>query len=898
MSIAEVHCLVRAILATPPGLMDAPLDDTRPARIPDPRNATPAMAQWFAIKAAHPDALVFFRMGDFYELFFGDAEAAAAALDIALTHRGDHEGTPIPMCGVPMHAADAYLSRLIRRGFRVAIAEQMEDAKSRTGKAPIRREVIRLITPGTLTEETLLEAGRPNLLLALAETPEGIGAAWLDVSTGLFETALVRKAELPALLGRLDAAEIVAPPSLPLGEDEGRRAPETAPSAPLAARRRIAEAFGVASLEAFGAFSDAEAVAACVALDYVRATQAGKLPRLGRPSPRAEAGRLAMDAATRASLEIVRARDGGPHCLLSSVQRTLTGAGARLLAERLASPISDPEAIAARQDEWTALAATPEVAASLRSALKGAPDIARALGRISVGRGSPRDLAAIRDGLVAAASAQAALDGPVPELLARARNWLRPSDELASNLSAALAEPLPGRADETGAIRVGFDPELDAERTLRDDTRRVIAQLQMDYAQRFGVASLKIRHHAQLGYVIEAPSVAVESLRVQPGLTLRQGMASGARFSTAELADLDRRIAEAAERAAAREKLVLSTLYVAVLNVADELAACAEAMAELDVAQSAALLASGGTWCRPHVTADTAFSIRAGRHPVVEAALKGTARFVPNDCDLSPGRRILLLTGPNMAGKSTFLRQNALIVMLAQAGLPVPAEAAEIGVCDRLFSRVGAADDLARGRSTFMVEMTETAAILHQAGPRSLVVVDEIGRGTSTLDGLAIAWAVLEALHSQIRCRTIFATHFHELATLADRLPWLSPHTMRVREWKGSVVFLHEVAAGAAGRSWGVHVAELAGVPGPVVRRAANLLASLEASRQRPASDLPLFAGLPDPPLAPPPANLDPVHAALAEVDPDLLTPRDALATLYRLKALLPVADAKTDLPC
>src|SRR5271157_483301 len=885
-------CLARS------GLMDA-LDDARPARVPDPRNATPAMAQWFAIKAAHPDALVFFRMGDFYELFFADAEAAAAALDIALTHRGEHDGAPIQMCGVPMHAADSYLARLIRRGFRVAVAEQMEDAKSRSGKAPIRREVIRLITPGTLTEETLLEAGRPNLLLALAETPEGIGAAWLDVSTGLFETALVARSELSTLLGRLDAAEILAPQGVALGDDEAKRAPEVPPSAPLAARRRVAEAYAVASLDAFGAFSDAEAVAACLALDYVRATQAGKLPRLGRPLPRADAGRLAMDAATRASLEITRARDGGPHCLLSAVQRTLSGAGARLLAERLASPLTDAAAVAARQDEWAALIADPASAPSLRAALKGAPDIARALARVSVARGTPRDLAAIRDGLAAAASAQAALADPLPASLAQARAALRPADALAARLQAALADALPARADDVGAIRAGFDPELDAERALRDDTRRVIAQLQLDYAQRFGVASLKIRHHAQLGYVIEAPAAAVETLRAQPGLTLRQGMASGARFSTAELSDLDRRIAEAAERAAARERIVLTTLYAAVLDAADGLAGCAAALAALDVAQSAASLAAAGEWCRPLVTADTAFCIRAGRHPVVEAALKGTTRFVPNDCDLSPDRRVLLLTGPNMAGKSTFLRQNALIVILAQSGLPVPADSAEIGVCDRLFSRVGAADDLARGRSTFMVEMTETAAILNQAGPRSLVVVDEIGRGTSTLDGLAIAWAVLEALHTQVRCRTIFATHFHELASLADRLPWLSPHTMRVREWKGSVVFLHEVAPGAAGRSWGVHVAELAGVPATVVRRAAVLLASLEASRQRPASDLPLFAGLPEPAPPVPVTSTDapdPLHAALAEVDPDSLAPRDALETLYRLKALLPVAAAKTDL--
>jgi DNA mismatch repair protein MutS len=468
---------------------------------------------------------------------------------------------------------------------------------------------------------------------------------------------------------------------------------------------------------------------------------------------------------------------------------------------------------------------------------------------------------------------------------------LRLDPGLEETLAAALAEPAPHRLDDGSAIRPGFDAELDAERRLRDDSRKVLATLQLDYAQRYGVASLKIRHHAQLGYVIEAPAAAVERLRDCSELTLRQGMASGARFTTAELADLDRRIAEAGERAASRERAVFDHLVQSALSHGEVIAACADALAQLDAIQSAAKLAESGTWCCPQVTDDDAFLIRSGRHPVVEAALAGQAQFVPNHCDLAPERRVLLLTGPNMAGKSTFLRQNALIVVLAQAGLPVPAEAATIGVVDRLFSRVGAADDLARGRSTFMVEMTETAAILHQAGPRSLVVVDEIGRGTATLDGLAIAWAVLEALHSAIRCRTIFATHFHELAELADRLPCMKPHTMRVKEWRGSVVFLHEVAAGAAGRSWGVHVAELAGVPAPVVRRAASLLALLEKQRSTagaPLAALPLFAASAADTASPEP---DPLMTELARLDPDQMTPRGALEALYRLKSLLPVSD-------
>ena len=863
---------------------------------PSAAGATPAMAQWFALKADNPDALLFLRMGDFYELFFADAEAAAAALDIALTRRGEHNGEPIPMCGVPMHAAEAYLSRLIRRGFRVAVAEQMEPAKGRTGKGPLRRAVVRLVTPGTLTEDSLLEAHRPNLLLALARVGAGqdkvIGAAWLDVSTGLFETASPSPADLPPLLGRLEPAEILVADDIPLGDWSDRRGPATVAPAPAAAQRRVAEAFGAASLDAFGTFTEAEAVAAAVALDYVRGTQAGTMPRLSRPQPAVLAGQMMLDAATRASLEITRARDGGTaRTLLAAVGRTLTAPGARLLAAWLGGPLLDPDAIARRQDGWAWMLGQPSTVAELRTALRGVPDVARALGRLSVGRAAPRDLGAVAQTLAAAREVSAALASAPLDQAA-----LDMDPALGDLLARALADPLPARLDDGGVIAAGFDGELDAERRLRDDSRRVIAGLTLDYAQRYGVASLKIRHHAQLGYVIEAPAVAVERLQAHPDLTLRQAMANGARFGCAELADLDRRISEAADRAAARERLVFATVVQAVLAQSDAVTACADTLARLDALQSCARLAEGGRWCRPAVTDGDEFCVRCGRHPVVEDALGGTAAFVPNNCDLSAARRVLLLTGPNMAGKSTFLRQNALIAILAQAGLPVPAESAQVGVVDRLFSRVGGADDLARGRSTFMVEMTETAAILHQAGPRSLVIVDEVGRGTSTLDGLAIAWAVLEALHGQVRCRTVFATHFHELADLAAQMPRLRPHTMRVKEWRGSVVFLHEVAEGAAGRSWGVHVAQLAGVPQATVRRAAALLGALEKARHGRPAELPLFAQLApavhdaatEP--APPP---DALRDALEEVDPDRLTPRDAVEILYRLKALAAVPPAR-----
>ena len=840
--------------------------------------ASPVIAQWLAAKEQQPDALLFFRMGDFYELFFDDAVAAAAALGIALTARGEHEGKPIAMCGVPCHAADGYLARLIRRGFRVAVAEQMETAAARAGKAPLKREIVRLVTPGTLTEDSLLDGARPNLLLALARDGRAVGAAWLDISTGLFETEAV--GDLPALLGRLDPAEVLAPLDLALGDHEDRRVPESLPPPPLAARARVAEAFGAATLDGFGAFTDAEAMAAAAALAYVRSTQAGQLPALSPPVRHEASGRLAMDAATRASLEVTRARDGGTeHTLLAAVDRTLTAAGRRMLAEWLSAPLTDLAAITTRQHGWGWLLAHPTQCAALRLALRGGPDATRALARLSVGRGGPRDLLAVRQLLATGAAVQEALRHEA-EALAGLLRGLDFDPALGHRLTAALAASPPARLEDGGAINEDFDGELDAERRLRDDSRRVVTGLQLDYAQRYGVASLKIRHHAQLGYVMEVPAAAADALRRHPDLTLRQSMANAARFTNPELGELDRRITEAAGRAAAREAAIFAALVAEVLAQAAPLRRAAAALAMADVLQSCARLAEPGDWRRPEVTDDAAFSVTAARHPVVERALPSGAAFQPNDCDLSPARRVLLLTGPNMAGKSTYLRQNALLVILAQAGLPTPAASARIGIADRLFSRVGAADDLARGRSTFMTEMTETAAILHQAGARSLVVVDEIGRGTATLDGLAIAWAVLEALHSQIRCRTLFATHFHELAGLGPALPQMCPHAMQVREWKNDIVFLHEVAEGAAGRSWGVHVAKIAGVPAATVRRAATLLSALERGSAT-GPDLPLFAALPPPDTGP-----DRLRAALDALQPDQISPRAALEALYQLKSI------------
>ncbi|WP_207539909.1 DNA mismatch repair protein MutS [Sabulicella rubraurantiaca] len=831
------------------------------------------MAQWFAAKERAGSALVFFRMGDFYELFFEDAEAASEALGLALTQRGEHQGVPIPMCGVPHHACEAYLARLIRRGFRVAICEQTETpehAKARKAST-IRREVVRVVTPGTATEEALLDAARPAWLLALAEG----GAAWLDVSTGAFHTAAGE--DPAALIARLRPAEILAAD----GRDDAT--PAIIPKDPA---RRVADAFGVATLDGFGQFSPPEIAACAMALDYVRAMGNGQLPRLSPPLAEGGRGRMLLDAATRRSLEILESPQDGP-TLLAALDRTLTGPGARELAARLAAPLDDLAAIRARHDHVALLLTERDRCDAIRAALKGAPDMARALARLSLDRFAPRDLGALRDGLARAAALAEAARGSILPAPA-------PLPDLAAELARALAEELPARLEDGGVVGAGYDGQLDALRRLRDDARGAIAAMQMDLAQAWGVAALKIRHHQQLGFLAEVPSAAGEKLlRAAPnGLTdemrpiHRQSMANAHRFTCAALAALDRRLSEAGEEAQRREKAVVQHLRRLVLEEGEAVAEAARAMAELDVLAAAAELAREGQWCRPEMTERPDFTIIAGRHPVVEKALRearGPA-FVPNGCDLSPGRRLCLLTGPNMAGKSTFLRQNALFAVMAQAGLFLPAEAARLGLVDRLFSRVGAADDLAGGRSTFMVEMSETAAILNLAGPRSLVVLDEVGRGTATWDGLAIATAVLEALHDRIRCRTLFATHFHELTVLAHRLPELRLARMEVREWRGEVVFRHSVGEGAAEKSWGIHVAKLAGVPTPVLRRSAEVLAALEAraaAGEDPlATELPLFAPPPRPPSA------HPALEALRALDPDSLSPREAQEALYHLRGL------------
>ena len=892
---------------TAPRLAPDTFSGAAPASPPLAEAATPAMAQYLELKRQHSDCLLFYRMGDFYELFFEDAAKAAAALDIQLTKRGRHEGEDIPMCGVPVHAAEAYLARLIRQGFRVAVCEQMEDpaeAKKRGSKAAIRRAVVRIVTPGTITEENLLDARRNNYLAALADAGGALALAWLELSTGAFRLQPVPEAGLGAALARLEPGEILVPERLVqrpelfelLGEWKSALTP--LPNARFDSengRKRLEALFAVRALDAFGNFARAELAAGGALVDYVSLTQQGKLPVLQPPRRLAADAVMEIDAATRRNLELTQTLAGERKgSLLSTVDRTVTGAGARLLAEHLASPLTDPRAINTRLDAVAFFAENEPLRESLRAALRGCPDIERAIARLALGRGGPRDLAALRDTLGETAGLRRLLgETPLaekPALVARAERDLGEHAAFVDRLRRALAAELPLITRDGGFIAPGYAPELDELRLLRDESRRMVANLQARYAAASGVASLKIRHNNVLGYYIEVTPTHADKLR--DGFIHRQTLASAVRYSTVELGELESKIASAADRAVALELKLFDDLVNETKTRAEEIARTATALARLDVASALGEIAVTERYCRPVVDDGLAFAVAGGRHPVVEAALRAGqgAGFVGNDCDLKEGQRLWLLTGPNMAGKSTFLRQNALVAVLAQAGSYVPAERAHLGVVDRLFSRVGAADDLARGRSTFMVEMVETAAILNQASQRSLVILDEIGRGTATFDGLSIAWAAVEHLHDVNRCRALFATHYHELTALAAKLEHLTCYTMRVKEWQGDVVFLHEVAVGAADRSYGIHVAKLAGLPQAVVSRAEEVLAILEKGEQsgaltRLADDLPLFsAARTAPPTAP---QRSAIEGALAEIQPDGLTPREALELLYKLKALV-----------
>jgi len=879
-----------------------------------PPDATPVMAQFFAAKASQPDALLFFRMGDFYELFFEDAVRASELLGVALTKRGKHAGGDIPMAGVPVHAAEAYMAKLVRAGVKVAVCEQVEDpaeAKKRGSKAVVKREVVRVVTPGTITEDSWLDARGANRLAAVAVRQGRAAVASVELSTGDVESLICDREDLAAVLSALRPSETLAADRL-FADELAASALKTAggtvqPMAaalaePGAAEARVKRLYGVETLDGFGEFAPAELSALGLIAAYVETTQPGKRPVLKPPRRGAESAFMAIDPATRASLEIERAQSGSREgSLLACIDRTVTSGGARELAARLARPLLDVDAIDRRLDAVAWLLERRSLRRDLRERLKGAGDMARALSRLALGRGGPRDLGALRSGLATGldlkalfAAVKEPLDGP-PLELSQALIAATPAEDLSrllADLDRGLAEDLGQNARDGGFIAAGFRPELDEARALRDDSRRVVAAMESDLQAQSG-APLKVRHNAVLGYFLETTARHAEPL-MKPPLNAtfihRQTLANQVRFTTVELADLDARIAQAGERALAIEIETFEDFRARVTALAGSIQAAAEALAVLDVAAALAEWAEEASATRPALERSTVFRVEGGRHPVVEAAVKKEGQaFTPNDCALDASgeacARLAIVTGPNMAGKSTFLRQNALLAVLAQAGAFVPARAMTLGVVDRLFSRVGAGDDLARGRSTFMMEMVETAAILTQATERSLVVLDEIGRGTATYDGLAIAWACAEALHETNRARTLFATHYHELARLEDRLDHVCNLSMKAKEWNGELVFLHEAAPGAADRSYGVQVAKLAGVPAAVVARAREALERLEEEKTGHArlEQLPLFAAAPAVVEAGPSA----LDKAVEAIDPDDMTPREALESLYRLKGLL-----------
>ncbi|MDJ0860224.1 MAG: DNA mismatch repair protein MutS [Dinoroseobacter sp.] len=867
------------------------------------------MAQYLEIKEAHPDALLFYRMGDFYEMFFDDAVEAAAALDIALTKRGKHAGDDIPMCGVPVHAAEGYLLTLIRKGFRVGVCEQLEDpaeAKKRGYKAVVKRDVVRIVTPGTLTEESLLDARRHNFLAAFAEIRDDGALAWVDISTGEFRVMPCTRTRLGPEMARLNPREVL----LIDGDEDLRALMEDAGAtvAPLARASfdsasgadRLKRLYKVADLDAYGSFDRQDLAAMGAIIDYLELTQKGNLPLLRPPVKESGARLMQIDAATRRNLELTRNLSGGrENALLSVIDHTVTAGGARLLERRISSPSADLEEVSDRLEAVTFAFEDVALSEDLRRALAHVPDLDRALSRLALDRGGPRDLAAIRAGLEQAETlAKSLSDYELGPLWTRAARALIGHAALCNLLQDALITEPPLLARDGGFIAPGYDDDLDELRQLRDEGRGVIAGLQADYADATGIPSLKVKHNNVLGYFIETTATHAEKMLAPPlsdQFIHRQTTANAIRFTTVELSELETKILNAGGAALALEKQVFEKLRRAVLDQSAQLSACAQALSTLDLFTSLATTARRENWVRPRIDRSRAFTVTGGRHPVVEASLKSSgSAFIANDCDLSESSApIWLLTGPNMAGKSTFLRQNALIAILAQAGSFVPAEGAHIGLVSQVFSRVGASDDLARGRSTFMVEMVETAAILNQADDRALVILDEIGRGTATYDGLSIAWATLEHLHGVNRCRALFATHYHELTTLAGQLPGVDNATVAVKEWEGDVIFLHEVRQGAADRSYGVQVAKLAGLPPAVVTRAREVLDRLEkGDRQGQTAtadlleDLPLFStAVPEAPIRQSSAK-DPVLEALDEISPDELTPREALDLIYQLKTI------------
>ncbi len=869
---------------------------------------TPMMAQYMSLKARHQGMLLFYRMGDFYELFHDDALVASEILDITLTKRGKTQGDAIPMCGVPFHSYEPYLAKLIKSGHKVAICEQTEtpdEAKARAkregrpaSKTLVNREVVRIVTQGTLTEDNLLNAREHNFIACLIQNGAELALSWMEVSTGLFYTQKSDPRHLAAMIESIMPQEIVISDRLALDLDQGlniTRQPHSLFNRDNA-HKRLLTLYNLKTLDALGDLSAAEITACGVLLDYVERTQVGKLPYVAKPQQIIDQKCVQIDSATRRSLEITRTMSGErAGSLLACVDKTITASGARCLQSCLSAPLTDLSQINKRLDYVDCLYQNNDLRETLRDLLKSMPDMERALGRLSADRGGARDLAMVQTGLATTERLRAYLqeDNTANAVFAPLINCIKTHDgltHLQDTLTRAIKEAPPMLTRDGGFIAKGYHPKLDEFRTLRDDSKKIIAQLQGEYQQQSGLSNLKVKFNNVLGYFIEVSTKHGDALMAQPDLYIhRQTMANAVRFTTSRLADLERDIAIASEKALALELSLFKDLLEQTLTLSDDINLRARTVAALDMAAGLAELARAHNYTRPTLDNSLDFSITGGRHPVVERALsKDGQSFVPNDCNLGQNSRLSLLTGPNMAGKSTYLRQNALITILAQIGSFVPAEAAHIGIADRIFSRVGASDDLARGRSTFMVEMVETAAILNQATEKSLVILDEIGRGTATFDGLSIAWACVEHLHEVNKSRGIFATHYHELTQLTETLSSLSCHSMAVKEWEGDIIFMHSVTQGAADRSYGIHVGKLAGLPAAVLTRAGDILSRLEDDKNSTGqtaslAELPLFDAAPPQAAVQQPSE---VESYLDTIDPDTLSPREALDVLYHAKSL------------
>ncbi|WP_245546357.1 DNA mismatch repair protein MutS [Frateuria aurantia] len=865
--------------------------DISPASTADKAH-TPMMRQYLANKAAHPDVLLFFRMGDFYELFYDDARKAARLLDITLTTRGQSAGEPIPMAGVPYHAVENYLARLVKLGESVAICEQMGDPA--LSKGPVERKVVRIVTPGTVTDAALLEERRDNLLLSIAAGQGGaFGLAWVDLASGRFVLGEVPSAEaLAAELARLQPAETL------IGDDQSwpavvTRLPGLRRRPPWhyesdAARRELNRFFGTRDLDGFGVDGMTLAISAAGALlGYVEETQKSALPHLTGMSVESQADTVALDAATRRNLELDTHPTGRTeYTLLGVLDETVTPMGARLLRRWLNRPLRSRAVLKARQQAIAALLNGREYE-GLREQLRAIGDLERILARVALRSARPRDLATLRDGLAAAPALRQQLQALDAPLLHQLVERIGDHAETAAELARAILPQPPQLLRDGGVIAEGYDSELDELRRLSTHADQYLVELEEREKAASGLSTLKVGYNRVHGYYIEISKS--QSEKAPTHYTRRQTTKNAERYITEELKGFEDKVLSAKERSLMRERALYEALLETLVAGLEPLKSAASAIAELDVLADLAERADQLNWAAPELVEEAGIRIERGRHPVVEKVRDEP--FEPNDLMLDRETRMLVITGPNMGGKSTYMRQNALITLLAHIGSYVPADKAVIGPVDRIFTRIGAGDDLSRGQSTFMVEMSETANILHNATAHSLVLMDEVGRGTSTYDGLALAKAAAVHLGRHSCAYTLFATHYFELTELAAHYPAIENVHLDAVEYGDQLIFMHAVKPGPANRSFGLQVAALAGLPRSVIADARRTLTELERGHSKPAKDSPqlgLFAQTPAP--APLPPEPSPAEVALADIDPDQLTPRQALEALYRLKDMLPAS--------